>query len=389
MMEARNMTSALDGKTESASYLPSLDGIRACAFLLVFFAHAGLDKVVPGGLGVTIFFFLSGYLITTLLRREFASTAEISIKHFYIRRSLRILPPMYLTLGLACLVVSFLPSMRSATWLGILSALGYFYNYANLLHGDPAKLPAGIGVMWSLMIEEHFYLVFPFAYSKLLRSRLTRHQQGALLGVICLGTLLWRCCLVLVLHTPVLTLPRWTYSATDARFDSILWGCMLAIVWNPAFGDGSPRLNRNAGKLAGGGLLLLVATLMIRNPILRETARYSLQSIALLPIFYYCVAQPQAWVNRALQWPALRWIGWLSYSMYLIHKFLFELIEDRFHPSAPVKTLAVFALAVLYALILRYLVEQPSRGLHKAIASRRTAQASPPLSNVATIGEAS
>ena len=221
---------------------------------------------------MTIFFFLSGYLITTLLRREFASTAEISIKHFYIRRSLRILPPMYLTLGLACFVVSFLPSMRSATWLGILSALGYFYNYANLIHDDPARLPAGIGVIWSLMIEEHFYLVFPFAYSKLLRSRLTRYQQAALLGSICLGALLWRCCLVLVLHTPVLTLPRWTYSATDARFDSILWGCILAIVWNPAFGDGSPRLNRNAGKLAGGGLLLLVATLMIRNPVLRETA---------------------------------------------------------------------------------------------------------------------
>jgi peptidoglycan/LPS O-acetylase OafA/YrhL len=389
MMEARHMTSAPEEKTVSASYLPSLDGIRACAFLLVFFAHAGLDKVVPGGLGVTIFFFLSGYLITTLLRREFASTAEISIKHFYIRRSLRILPPMYLTLGLACFVVSFLPSMRSATWLGILSTLGYFYNYANLIHNDPARLPAGIGVIWSLMIEEHFYLVFPFAYSRLLRSCLTRYQQAALLGSLCLGALLWRCCLVLVLHTPVLTLPRWTYSATDARFDSILWGCILAIVWNPVFGDGSPRLNRNAGKLAGGGLLLLAATLMIRNPILRETARYSLQSIALLPIFYYCVAQPNAWMNRALQWPALRWIGWLSYSMYLIHEFLFELIEDRFHFGAPVKTIAVFALAVLYALILRYLVEQPSRGLHKALASRRTAQASPRLSNVAPIGEAS
>jgi peptidoglycan/LPS O-acetylase OafA/YrhL len=135
--------------------------------------------------------------------------------------------------------------------------------------------------------------------------------------------------------------------------------------------------------------LLLAATLMIRNPILRETGRYSLQSIALLPIFHYCVAQPNAWMNRALRWPALRWIGWLSYSMYLIHEFLFELIEDRFHPGAPVKTIAVFALAVLYALILRYLVEQPSRGLHKTLASRRTAQASPRLSNVAPIGEAS
>jgi peptidoglycan/LPS O-acetylase OafA/YrhL len=75
--------------------------------------------------------------------------------------------------------------------------------------------------------------------------------------------------------------------------------------------------------------------------------------------------------------------------MYLIHEFLFELVEDRFHPGAPVKTVVVFALAVLYALILRYLVEQPSRGLHQALARRRTAQASPRLSSVAPIGEAS
>jgi len=74
---------------------------------------------------------------------------------------------------------------------------------------------------------------------------------------------------------------------------------------------------------------------------------------------------------------------------YLIHEFLFELIQDRFHLGAPAKTVVVFALAALYALILRYLVEQPSRGLHKALTSRRTAQVGPRLSNVAPIGEPS
>ena len=77
-------------------YIPSLDGIRAIAFLFVFIAHAGLDKIVPGGFGVTIFFFLSGYLITSILRLEASRTHKISLRKFYLRRAFRILPPMYI-----------------------------------------------------------------------------------------------------------------------------------------------------------------------------------------------------------------------------------------------------------------------------------------------------
>src|SRR5689334_10066848 len=79
-------------------YIPSLDGIRAAAVGLVFLAHAGLNERVPGNFGVTVFFFLSGFLITTLLRMEFDKTGRISLKAFYPRRTLRILPPMYLVL---------------------------------------------------------------------------------------------------------------------------------------------------------------------------------------------------------------------------------------------------------------------------------------------------
>src|SRR5437016_5429614 len=79
-------------------YIPSLDGIRAVAFLFVFVAHAGLGNVVPGGFGVTIFFFLSGYLITTLMRREAERSGTVSLRIFYARRFLRIFPPFYLVL---------------------------------------------------------------------------------------------------------------------------------------------------------------------------------------------------------------------------------------------------------------------------------------------------
>src|SRR5947209_14639069 len=88
----------------SSFSIPSLDGIRACAMLLVFAAHAGLNERVPGNFGVTVFFFLSGYLITTLMRVEFGRTGTISLRAFYLRRVLRIFPPMYLVLAGASLL---------------------------------------------------------------------------------------------------------------------------------------------------------------------------------------------------------------------------------------------------------------------------------------------
>src|SRR5690242_11117871 len=82
-------------------YIPSLDGIRALAVMIVFVAHAGLGSWVPGGFGVTVFFFLSGYLITTLLRMEYDRSGTISLKDFYLRRVLRIFPNMYTVLFVA------------------------------------------------------------------------------------------------------------------------------------------------------------------------------------------------------------------------------------------------------------------------------------------------
>src|SRR5271165_2481206 len=86
--------------SQTSVHFPSLDGLRAVSFLLVFLAHAGLDHQVPGGFGVTTFFFLSGFLITSLMRLE-AQSGSVSLKHFYLRRVFRILPPFYLVLALA------------------------------------------------------------------------------------------------------------------------------------------------------------------------------------------------------------------------------------------------------------------------------------------------
>src|ERR1700761_1752256 len=89
------MEDTIVGPVANTGKIPSLDGLRGVSFLIVFIAHAGLDKLVPGRLGVNIFFILSGYLITTLMIREREKTGWVSLKLFYLRRALRIFPPMY------------------------------------------------------------------------------------------------------------------------------------------------------------------------------------------------------------------------------------------------------------------------------------------------------
>lgn len=342
-------------------YIPSLDGLRAIAFLLVFAAHCGLDKIVPGGFGVTVFFFLSGFLITSLMRLELAQTRAISLRSFYVRRAFRILPPMYITLLVGYALGASGLLTEAGNLLGLVSVSAYFYNYTNLLH-KPTLLPSGTGVLWSLMIEEHFYLLFPLAFKLYFTRRgASLHSFARWLLLGCGVALLWRCCLVFLFHTPLLALPRWTYNASDARFDAILFGCVLAVRNNPWFGDASPRLRASKGPLAFSGLLCLFASMLFREPHFRETIRYTLQSAALYPIFFYCVAAANQWQARWLEWKPLRYLGWVSYSMYLIHFVLLDM-GHRALPAHPVMVAAgCFALALGYSSLMRVYIEQPSR----------------------------
>ena len=345
-------------------YLPALDGIRAIAFLLVFFSHSEvLGDVVPGGLGVTIFFFLSGYLITTLLRAEVEKTGTLSLKKFYIRRARRILPPIYLTLGLAYLLGYIGILSSRGTRPALLATVFYYYNYFEFFSHGPG-LPTGISVVWSLTIEEHFYFVFPLVYL-LLSKHVSRRAQTLILISACGAALVWRFIVIYALHLPSTALHPWTYSATDARFDSILWGCVLAITSNPWYrGDREASfLNKYKGVWALIGLFALLGSLVWRNPNFRETARYTLQGIALYPIFFYCGAAKNGIVPRMLEFGPLKTIGHLSYSMYLIHLLILQTLLEHFMTGRLVTAGLALALTTAYALTMRTLVENPLRKL--------------------------
>jgi peptidoglycan/LPS O-acetylase OafA/YrhL len=144
-------------------YIPALDGLRAVAFFIVFVAHSMPSRQLPGGFGVTVFFLLSGYLITTLLRSEAEHRQSVNLKNFYLRRLLRIFPPCDVTLvivtSLACVGLLY----NTECYRSLPAAFLYFSNCWNIL--GLGNLPAGMGVLWSLAVEEHYYLLFPVLYA--------------------------------------------------------------------------------------------------------------------------------------------------------------------------------------------------------------------------------
>ena len=334
-------------------HLPSLDGMRAVAIMLVFFSHAGWSRIVPGGLGVTAFFFLSGYLITTLLRREYAATGTIDFKLFYLRRAYRILPPMYLVLflilglGLAGLVP------YTTTWPGLLAQSLQVTNYFLIsvgLHG----IVYGTGTFWSLAVEEHFYLLFPLLLLFCLR-RWRYAQVAKILFALAVGVLLWRCVLVYGFHAPM----ERTYMASDTRVDSILFGCLMGLYCNPALDAAGARVGAGVKAIAlGAALLLLMFCLMVRDGGFRETLRYTLQGLALLPIFWLAVRHPTWPVFAPLNWRPLVWMGKVSYTFYLIHFFLIKVAESLF-PERVMVAAAALVCSFLFAHLVYVAVERP------------------------------
>jgi len=349
----------------SSLYVPSLDGMRAIAFFFVFVAHAQPFKALPGGFGVTVFFFLSGYLITSLLRDEARKTGTISLKGFYLRRVLRIFPPCYLTVILVSTLATAGILYNRESYASLVSAFLYFSNYWNIL--DWGNLPAGLGVLWSLAVEEHYYLLFPLLYWWFIRRQMDRRHQATVLIFLCLGALAWRCYRVLIWHS----LWEDIYEGTDTRFDSILAGCVLAIVANSRLGDRVPWVTRHAATLACSGAMLIGACFVYRNAIFRDTVRYTLLEIGLMPIFFFVTLPRASFITRCLEWQGLRHLGQLSYSMYLIHHTLFHHFYHYYRPSVLLAA-GILLLTIAYAQAMRICVELPIQSMRSRW-SRRAA----------------
>ncbi len=374
--------------------IAGLDGLRAIAILAVIAWHGALSLrfpaelmgplrhfVMTGWAGVDLFFALSGFLITTMLLREEQAEHEagraprFSLRKFYIRRALRILPVFYVAFGLITFVAArfpiFVTVQARGRWLEK-SALGllpyatfwgnYFVSYMQGLFSGPVLDPGeAYTVFWSLCVEEHFYLLWP------------------LLLFACRDpNVRWRLALGICLLLPALRffVEHFNFDSRGAvhsishyRFDSLLWGAVGAVClpWIRAH----PSVYRWAGAFSGGVVVLLVAlgdiSVLPPGSALGSALGFSALAIASSALIVEVTLHPLSRLVAVLEARPLQLIGKWSYAMYLIHFPMIDLGRVLFFATNRQPTLLNLCFAlVLFALlsaaaawVLHVLVERP------------------------------
>ncbi len=238
---------------------------------------------------------------------------------------LRIFPPMYLTLaiGASLCFAGLIPGIP--TWRGVLFEATHLSNYF-LIAGNQQELVLGQRVFWSLAVEEHFYLFFPVIALWLLRTLPMRRVVYVLIAAVVI-VLMWRT--VLLLHFDATEL--WLQHASDTRVDSILYGAIMAFGFNPVLDRPLLENPKRAALVLVAALVGLVLTAAPRSVLFRETMRYSLQGLLLMPIYYVLVSRPRWPVVRWLNWGVIRYLGTISYSLYLVH----DTVLQTLHISRP------------------------------------------------------
>lgn len=356
----RNTEAEINSEEDSCGFLlhgriPSLDGLRALAVLLVLITHASQTRGFPriglpsnvlsrNDIGVEIFFVISGFLITTLMLRERQRTGALDVRAFYFRRILRILPA-YCTFLIVVGCVEAMGHAPSITQYDWISALTYTVNFR--------RHPAWeIGHIWSLSIEEHFYLIWPavvftgIAFARFITATL-------LIGCFILR---WMILFFAPRYSPMAEL--WTFT----RLDTIAFGCALALLaWNYPWRQ---KLNRASEKTS---LILLGAgTLVISNYVLSVRSAkyaigigYSLHAFLISYLLWCAIQRPSSYVGRVLAHPLIASIGIGSYSLYLWQQIFLVPQHHDMMRSFPQNIL----FACLAALVSYRYVERPFLGI--------------------------
>jgi peptidoglycan/LPS O-acetylase OafA/YrhL len=333
-------------------HIPSLDGLRACSILIVLPSHFVSAALIPGGLGVYVFFVISGFLITRLLIGEQKESGRISLANFYLRRALRLYPVVlaYTAIVLLVMLGRDLPFTMSEP----LSALFYFANY---IYADGQPRSAPFMIFWSLSIEEHFYFLLP-TLILLLGANPKRLLVAMLL--VCLGALALR--LRVASNHPELLGSYYFYFRTEFRIDSLAFGVALACLCEIDWGRRLVlQLARPSVFVAA--LLALLASLVYRNDFFRETLRYTLLGVALTLAISYVLFRPTA-MARVLNSVIFVWVGLLSYSLYLWH-FVAPQVLRFLLPVAPrwISLIGPFVISFAMAAASYYLLEKPLQRL--------------------------
>lgn len=333
-------------KTLEREHLPALDGLRAVAVMVVMCSHSTIGYI-PGDLGVSAFFVLSGFLITWLLLREQAATGHVALSRFYARRTLRIFPAYY-----AFLLFSLsADSVLGTPWSLGLTAAAFFYgmNYYNAFLDHPGT---SLAHCWSLAVEEQFYLLWPWIF-RFMAPRGRRALALTLTGLAC-GVLMWRSWLFLGLEVGT----AYVYNAFDTRFDNLAVGCLLALAMT------SPRSRGIATQLARSQLLPVATLALIwfsrtAGPAWHYGPGFSVDALLLAVLVIQLIQLARTPLWRWLDHPVVRYVGRISYPMYLWHAWGFSAARQLDTVPASGRLAIGIALTTGVASLSYLLVEKP------------------------------
>ena len=352
----------------AGGYIPALDGLRGVAITLVLLLHLPGVRAFGGFIGVDVFFVLSGYLITSLLLREFAHSGKVSLPRFYMRRFLRLMPALW-ALVLSTLAAfrvfdgeTFRQALPEAPW-----ALLYVGNWA----GTFGRTLVWFLHTWSLAVEEQFYLLWPaLLWWCMARGGARRVFWAALALALC--SWLWRAALQ-GSGTHWLRL----YHGLDTRLDAPMWGCALAAWMHARRVPFSARAGHWLHVLALAALAAFAAVLVLAFALdagrgaeeaLALFLRYGSVLVAWLAALMIldAVGNPRSLLRPLLCWPPLVWWGMVSYSLYLWNSIV-SIAMQHYHPPLPAwaEPPAFLLLSALLAALSFYVIERPFLRLKK------------------------
>ncbi|MCR5977933.1 acyltransferase family protein [Gordonia jinghuaiqii] len=351
-----------------------VDALRAFAVLIVVVGHAGLGHIVPGGSGVTIFFAISGFIITTVLLKEWQKTDGFDLGGFYIRRMVKLLPPLVVVLIIPTLIYSMFAHID---WAAFAGQTFFYFNW--MMPNDPDVLP-GSGPVWSLSIEEQFYIVFALLWVWLARSR----RAVPWLTGVAIATVVGATVLRVMLAEPGNeAVADRIYYGSDTRADSLAWGIIAAVIlyrWQQSESDSRWRTLSGTTWALFGAAAIFLASVGLRDEWFQQTFRYTMQSVATCIVILYGMlatsTRVHQWFSSVSNLRIVQTIGLASYSVYLVHLGIVRIVLDHTE-SLPLPVTAAIAvtLAVAVGVALYWVVEVPARRQYDKLRNRRAARA--------------
>ena len=357
---------ALADETEKTAvkfkHIPALDGLRGIAVLTVMIYHLtyllpSLSAFVKGGfLGVDIFFVLSGFLITSILIKEYEKDGQISLKKFYLRRAFRLVPAFWTFLIFIYFFAGqILPAEQAKL---IYSHDNLFYAFTYLMNWHSAfgtELTGNLNHSWSLAIEEQFYIIWSLALFAAFAKKITRRQIFLLTSITILALIGWR-----FFRAADGVSPRVLYYSTETRIDALLIGCVGAMIYSWRL---LPKKFYAGWQFSLLALISLAATLwMISHFSHTDSVLYyaplSIFALATAIIILWLMTREKSFPKTLLELSPLRWIGKISYGLYLWHYVFYEFGKELFQ-SAALQVMIGVGLAFFVSTASFYLIEEP------------------------------